>query len=67
MKKGVGAHGICVIKETVWCTYGIREKRRDISEDVIVVDLVNFDQSPAGMNEEESGTMLVLEYHLLNE
>ena len=35
------------------------KKAKWLSEEVMVVGLVNFDQNSASMNEEESGTMLV--------
>ena len=35
------------------------KRKRDTEEGSMVLGLVNFDQSSASMNEEESGTMLV--------
>ena len=52
MKKGTGP--LWVMKEAVWCLCGLGS----MSEESLVLGLVNFDTSFASINE-ESGTMLV--------
>lgn len=50
VQKGVEAHGIRIIKEGLWYVHWMREKkRRDSSEESMVVGLVNLDQSSANM------------------
>ena len=51
-----------IVKETGIKTIPMEKKwtkAKWLSEEVMVVGLVNFDQNSASMNEEESGTMLV--------
>ena len=51
-----------IVKETGIKTIPMEKKWKKakwLSEEVMVVGLVNFDQNSASMNEEESGTMLV--------
>lgn len=67
VQKGVEAYGVCIIKKAMQCICGMRDKRRrDTSEESMVVGVVNFDQSSLSMNEEEFGIMLVFIQHFLN-